>query len=30
MEANNIMPSEPVHPGLLLKEEIEYRGVTQK
>ena len=25
-----MMPSEPVHPGLLLKEEIEYRGVTQK
>ncbi len=24
------MPSEPVRPGLLLKEEIEYRGVTQK
>ena len=30
MIANNLMPSEPVHPGLLLKEEIEYRGVTQK
>ena len=30
MIANNMMPSEPVHPGLLLKEEIEYRGVTQK
>ena len=30
MIANNLKPSEPVHPGLLLKEEIEYRGVTQK
>ena len=30
MIANNMMPSEPVHPGLLLKEEIDYRGVTQK
>lgn len=30
MIANNLKPSEPVHPGLLLKEEIEYRGITQK
>ena len=30
MIANNMMPFKPVHPGLLLKEEIEYRGVTQK
>ena len=30
MVANNMMPSEPVHPGTLLKEEIEYRGITQK
>ena len=30
MIANNMMPSEPVHPGALLKEEIEYRGITQK
>ena len=30
MIANNLKPSEPVHPGILLKEEIEYRGVTQK
>lgn len=28
--ANNLMPSEPVHPGTLLKEEIEYRGISQK
>ena len=27
---NNLMPSEPVHPGTLLKEEIEYRGISQK
>lgn len=30
MIANNLKPSEPVHPGILLKEEIEYRGITQK
>lgn len=30
MIADNLKPSEPVHPGLLLKEEIEYRGITQK
>lgn len=30
MIANNMMPSEPVHPGTLLKEEIEYRGISQK
>ena len=30
MIANNMMPSEPVHPGTLLKEELEYRGITQK
>lgn len=30
MIANNLKPSEPVHPGLLLKEEIEFRGITQK
>lgn len=28
--ANNLFPSEPVHPGLVLKEEIEYRKITQK
>lgn len=30
MISNNLKPSEPVHPGLLLKEEIECRGITQK
>ena len=29
MIANNITPFEPVHPGELLKEEIEYRGISQ-
>lgn len=29
-QTNNLLPSEPVHPGLLLKEEIEYRGISQK
>ena len=30
MIANNIMPFEPVHPGELLKEEFEYRGLSQR
>lgn len=30
MIANQLMPSEPIHPGLLLKEEIECRGISQK
>jgi len=30
MIANNLDPSEPIHPGELLKEEIEYRGISQK
>ena len=30
MIANNMMPSNPVHPGTLLKDEIEYRGISQK
>lgn len=30
MIANNLTPSEPVHPGLVLKEEIECRGISQK
>lgn len=30
MIANNLEPSEPMHPGELLKEEIEYRGISQK
>lgn len=30
MVANNIEPFEPTHPGELLKDEIECRGISQK
>ncbi len=30
MIANNLEPSEPIHPGEILKMEIEYRGISQK
>lgn len=30
MVANNLEPFEPTHPGELLKEEIECRGISQK
>ena len=30
MIANNLTPSNPVHPGEMIKEEIEYRGISQK
>ena len=30
MIANNLTPYEPTHPGELLKEEIECRGVSQR
>ncbi|MDR1371187.1 MAG: HigA family addiction module antidote protein [Dysgonamonadaceae bacterium] len=30
MIANNLEPSEPIHPGEILKEEIEFRGISQK
>lgn len=30
MIANNLEPFEPTHPGELLKEEIEYWGISQK
>lgn len=30
MIANNIEPYEPTHPGEVLKDEIEYRGISQK
>ncbi|WP_085537234.1 HigA family addiction module antitoxin [Massilibacteroides vaginae] len=30
MIANNLTPSEPVHPGEILKEEIEYRCISQR
>lgn len=29
MIANNITPHIPTHPGEILREEIEYRGITQ-
>jgi antitoxin HigA-1 len=30
MIANNVTPYEPTHPGEILKEEIEYRGISQR
>ena len=30
MIANNLEPAYPTHPGEVLKEEIEYRGISQK
>jgi len=30
MIANNLTPAYPTHPGEVLKDEIEYRGVPQK
>jgi len=30
MIANNLMPYEPTHPGEVLKDEIEYRGISQR
>ena len=30
MIANNIDPFEPTHPGEILKDEIEYRGISQR
>jgi len=30
MIANNLTPYEPIHPGELLKTEIQYRGVSQR
>lgn len=30
MIANNLMPSNAIHPGEMIKDEIEYRGITQK
>lgn len=30
MIANNLTPYEPTHPGDILKEEIEYRGISQR
>lgn len=30
MTANNLTPFEPTHPGEVLKEESEFRGISQK
>lgn len=30
MIANNLVPYEPTHPGEVLKDEIEYRGISQR
>jgi addiction module HigA family antidote len=30
MIANNLTPYEPAHPGEMLKDEIEYRGISQR
>ncbi len=30
MIANNLFPSQPIHPGEMIKDEIEYRGISQK
>lgn len=30
MIANNLSPFEPTHPGEVLKDEIEFRGISQK
>lgn len=30
MIANNVTPSVPIHPGEMIKDEIEYRGISQK
>lgn len=30
MIANNLIPEQPVHPGEIIKDEIEYRGISQK
>lgn len=30
MIANNLQSSTPIHPGEMIKDEIEYRGISQK
>lgn len=30
MVANNLTPAYPTHPGAILKDEIEYRGISQR
>lgn len=30
LEANKMIPYEPTHPGEVIKDEIEYRGISQR
>lgn len=30
MIANNLTPFEPVHPGSIIKDELEFRGISQR
>jgi addiction module HigA family antidote len=30
MIANNLVPSTPIHPGEMIKDELEYRGISQR
>ena len=30
MIANNLNPSSPIHPGEMIKDELDYRGISQK
>jgi len=30
MIANNLKPFQPTHPGEVLKDELEYRGISQR
>ena len=30
MTANNLTPAFPTHPGAILKDELEYRGISQR
>lgn len=30
MIANNLTPAYPTHPGVILKDELEYRGISQR
>lgn len=30
MIANNLTPFEPTHPGMVVKDEIEFRGISQR
>ena len=30
MVANNLTPAYPTHPGEIIKDEVEYRGISQR